>query len=215
MSKVALFDTDDLAHTLYTYTVHNKDACTLEIQFDFTQAFNLEIEGKPDRVFTVSIGPLQKDIVAFARAFDTEWNTECEVRVLKRSSELAREIICESVRKIEEEIERAKADWEHCLTIEEYRQRLKAKGKAYIDVEFPPTEEAVKGLLDAVVEWRRPWKKSVMFGIDHGLKRGELDDEWFISTVKCIPNHLLRELFISQDVASDGFYQIRLYKNGE
>jgi hypothetical protein len=135
--------------------------------------------------------------VALARAFDTEWTTECEVRVLKRSSDYAKEIIIESSRKIEDELVRARGYWEKCTNVEEYRKCLKANGKSFIDVEFSPTQEAVQGLLDSVVEWRRPWKKSVLFGLDHGVKRGELDDEWFISTVKCIPKHMIRELFIS------------------
>jgi hypothetical protein len=53
VNKMALSNTDDHAHTLYTYTLQNDQVSTVELTLDFSQATNVSIEGNPEQVFTV------------------------------------------------------------------------------------------------------------------------------------------------------------------
>ncbi len=86
ISKVPLHQTVDLAHTLYTYSVSNKEVSDVHLTLDFSElSSNIEIETYPDLVVTAVIPPMSSQVVCIIRAYDTEWSTQCAVTVRKVS----------------------------------------------------------------------------------------------------------------------------------
>ena len=78
-------DTEDLAHTLYTYTVEVREASTVEVTLDFTsEGKNIQVVNSPSGVVTATVMPYESRLVAVVRAYDIEWSTKCAVRIVKR-----------------------------------------------------------------------------------------------------------------------------------
>jgi hypothetical protein len=104
-------DTEDLAHTLYTYTVEVKEASTVEVTLDFTsEGKNIQVVNSTSGVVTATVMSYESRLVAIVRAYDVEWSTKCSVRIVKRPpSESAQQAIIgeEELARIGEEIRAA------------------------------------------------------------------------------------------------------------
>ena len=67
--------TEDLAHTLYTYTVEVKECSVVDVYLDFTEANakNLQVVNAPSGLVKDTVQPFTSKLVAIVRAYDTEW----------------------------------------------------------------------------------------------------------------------------------------------
>ena len=82
-------DTDDLAHSLYTYTLEVKECSIVDITLDFTlESKNIQLMNSTTNILTATIMPFETRLIAIVRAYDVEWSTKCAIKIVKRAPSL-------------------------------------------------------------------------------------------------------------------------------
>jgi len=77
--------TEDLAHTLYTYTVQVTDCSLVDLTLDFGLAHNILVVNGVNNVVRETVEPYTSKLVAVVRAYEVEWKAECAIRVVKKA----------------------------------------------------------------------------------------------------------------------------------
>mmetsp|Transcript_5095 Transcript_5095/g.3745 ORF Transcript_5095/g.3745 Transcript_5095/m.3745 type:complete len:143 (-) Transcript_5095:528-956(-) len=114
-SKMALMNTEDLAHTLYTYTLENKEVSLIDITLDFTGGVNIKLENQEEFVAKGTVKPMSSAVIAVIRAYDVEWTTPCKIKMSKRSPSIQdqEQFIKADLDRMRDELEEAKKHWQH------------------------------------------------------------------------------------------------------
>lgn len=110
------------------------------------------------------VGPNQSKVVAILYAFDTDWNTACNLKLIKRPA-ITRGPI-------------------HSHVVDE----------TLIDRDFPPTASSIMfgNIQDSAIQWRRPFEffqRPKLFPNilrSSEISEGMLKDEWLLSAIAAV-----------------------------
>jgi len=62
-----------------------KEVSLVDITLDFSGSENIKIENQPELEAQALIKPMTSQIVAVVRAYDVNWNTQCRIKMSKKS----------------------------------------------------------------------------------------------------------------------------------
>lgn len=232
----------DNPEVIYIFTVEVKTLQVLEFTADFSDSENLVVEDHADLIATTTIQPFTSEVVAVLR-LSKNWKLKSKFRFTMHtpSVECQRKFLSEYFVALQNEISTAYKKLSRVPTdlipTADLASILRKEKLRFVDPEFLPTDSSLYGSqespFDTLIQWRRPEEFSSLESPAEesaspltlynpaielaDIKEGSLGDGWFISalaTLAEVPS-LIDRLFLTKAPTKDGFYRVKLCKNGE